>query len=141
MNNESVKKSILKLREDKGLTQEQVAVMMGVSRTSYQKIETGSTKLISDNVFKIADAMGTTPEEVVLGYLPIPEEGSILKDYRDMAESRYNRMMDEYERRIESLVNENIMLKEAHREDQRTMMNLQAILSRLEKKLDTGKND
>ena len=73
MDNNSVKDNISAIRRRNGLSQEAMAEKMGISRTAYRNIETGSTKLISDSIIKIAEILGTVPEELLLGY--IPEKG------------------------------------------------------------------
>ena len=54
MDNRSIKENILKLREERKLTQEHVADIMGITSNAYWGIETGKTQLISKRIFQIA---------------------------------------------------------------------------------------
>lgn len=70
MNNDSVKDNIRNFRKNQNLTQSEMADKLGISRTAYRNIENGETRLISDNVGKIAEILKMDTAELVLGYLP-----------------------------------------------------------------------
>ena len=53
-----------------GYTQESMAGKIGMSTNSYSQIERGKTVLVSKRLFDIAKALNTTPEELILGYVP-----------------------------------------------------------------------
>ena len=69
MDNSTVKRNILNIRESLGLSQEKMADRLDICRNTYRNIEKGSTKLISDAIPKIAELCGKSPEEIVLGYI------------------------------------------------------------------------
>ena len=48
------------LREDRDLTQTQVAKMLGMSQTGYSKYETGENDIPTDVLIKLADFYGTS---------------------------------------------------------------------------------
>lgn len=48
------------LREDRDLTQKQVAEMLGMSQTGYSKYETGENDIPTDILIKLADFYGTS---------------------------------------------------------------------------------
>ena len=48
------------LREDRDLTQTQVAKMLGMSQTGYSKYETGENDIPTTVLIKLADYYGTT---------------------------------------------------------------------------------
>ena len=51
---------IKELREEKGWTQEELAIKSGVSRNLIARLESGSLNSTStDTLFKLADALGT----------------------------------------------------------------------------------
>jgi transcriptional regulator with XRE-family HTH domain len=50
------------LREDKDLSQKQVAEMLGMSRTGYSKYETGENDVPTAILLKLADFYGTTTD-------------------------------------------------------------------------------
>ena len=50
------------LREDRDLTQTQVAKMLGMSQTGYSKYETGENDIPTAILIKLADFYGTTTD-------------------------------------------------------------------------------
>ena len=48
------------LREDRDLTQKQVAEMLGMSQTGYSKCETGENDIHTDILIKLANFYGTS---------------------------------------------------------------------------------
>lgn len=81
MDNLSIKKNIGDVRKEKKITQEELAQRTGMSRNSLREIEVGETRLISEKLTYIADALGVTPERLVLGYDP-DGNNEILSDIR-----------------------------------------------------------
>ena len=51
---------IRELREDRDLTQKQVAQMLGMSQTGYSKYETGENDVPTQVLLKLADFYNTT---------------------------------------------------------------------------------
>ena len=56
---------IKKLRKDKGITQEQLADNIGVSLMTVRRWEWGDTTPNSKMLIKLADTLGTTPENLL----------------------------------------------------------------------------
>ena len=50
------------LREDRDLTQKQIAQMLGMSQTGYSKYETGENDIPTSILIKLADFYGTTTD-------------------------------------------------------------------------------
>ena len=50
------------LREDRNLTQKQIAEMLGMSQTGYSKYETGENDIPTAILIKLADFYGTTTD-------------------------------------------------------------------------------
>lgn len=48
------------LREDRDLTQKQIAQMLGMSQTGYSKYETGENDIPTSVLIKLADFYGTS---------------------------------------------------------------------------------
>ena len=48
------------LREDKDLTQKEIAEMLGMSQTGYSKYETGENDIPTQILIKLADFYGTS---------------------------------------------------------------------------------
>lgn len=53
-------KRIRDLREDKDLSQKQIAQMLGMSQTGYSKYETGENDIPTHILIKLADFYGTS---------------------------------------------------------------------------------
>ena len=53
---------IRSLREDRDLTQTQIAQMLGMSQTGYSKYETGENDIPTAVLIKLADFYGTTTD-------------------------------------------------------------------------------
>ena len=53
-------KRIRDLREDRDLTQTQIAKMLGMSQTGYSKYETGENDIPTQILIKLADFYGTS---------------------------------------------------------------------------------
>ena len=141
MDNESIKKNLLKVRLEHNMSQEDMAEGLGVARNTYRSIEKGSTKLISDTVMKVADWAGMEPEEIVLGYMPSEEKGSQkLKDVRERFNLRVKAITDEYENRLELLRKENDMFKDLLKEKDENIRTLRSMVALLEKKSEDDKN-
>ena len=60
------------LREDKDLTQTQIAKMLGMSQTGYSKYETGENEIPTDILIKLARFYGTSID-YLLGETNNPE--------------------------------------------------------------------
>lgn len=53
------------LREDKDLTQKQLAEILGMSQTGYSKYETGENDIPTHILIKLADFYGTTIDYIL----------------------------------------------------------------------------
>lgn len=53
------------LREDRDLTQKQVAQMLGMSQTGYSKYETGENDIPTQVLIKLADFYGTSTDYIL----------------------------------------------------------------------------
>ena len=53
------------LREDRDLTQRQVAAMLGMSQTGYSKYETGENDIPTQVLIKLAKFYDTTPDYIL----------------------------------------------------------------------------
>lgn len=83
MDNKSIKENILRLREERGLTQEYVADCIGISLNAYWGIEKGKTSLISQRIDQIAKILNVSVSEIIFGYDAEKETISKLLDESD----------------------------------------------------------
>ena len=102
MDNARIKENIIRKRTEKGISQDEMAQRLEMSRNSYRNIEKGSTYVVSRHLKEIADILNITEEELVLGYKPAGVAGSL-----EEVRSHYSKISDElrqnYEERIAGL--------------------------------------
>lgn len=134
MDNISVKKNLENIRLSNNLSQEEMANVLGIARNTYRNIEKGGTKLISDTVMKVAEWADLTPEEVVLGYAPVEDRESLLRETRERLNGRIRTITDDYEAKLERLRSENELLKELLKQKDDNIRTLKSITAILEKK-------
>lgn len=102
MDNARIKENIIRKRTEKGISQDEMAQRLEMSRNSYRNIEKGSTYVVSRHLKEIADILNITEEELVLGYKPSEGAGSL-----EEVRSHYSKISDDlrqnYEERIAGL--------------------------------------
>lgn len=79
---EDIGKRIRRIRENKGLKQDEIAARAGISIQHYGNIERGQTKLSLEALVRIANALGVTTDQLLCGSSYRAKE--VLKD--DLAE-------------------------------------------------------
>ena len=99
MDNSSIKDKIRKVRKARKITQEELADRLDISLTAYRDLEKGSTNIVNANVIRLAELLGTSTEELFLGYRPVQAPGKLLEDVR----SEYGGKIESMERRIADL--------------------------------------
>ena len=140
MDNNSIKKNLLRLRQEHNLSQEEMADALGIARNTYRNIEKGGTKMISDTVMKVAEWAGISPEEVVLGYAPSEKSSARLKDVREQFNNRVKAVTDDYEMKLDRLRSENSLLKDLIKEKDDNIRTLKSMVTLLEKRLEDNKD-
>ena len=106
MDNSTIKENIRKRRKANKLTQEEMAHRLDISLTAYRDLEKGSTNIVNANVMKIAELLGTSTEELCLGYHPVQAPGKVLEDIRSEYGGRFTvmeRRIADLEKLVESL--------------------------------------
>lgn len=68
MNDYNFGNFVCKLREEKGLTQADIAEQLGVTAAAVSKWENGSSKPRVEVLFKLAEILGVRPEELMAGH-------------------------------------------------------------------------
>ena len=99
MDNISIKDNIRKIRKAHKLTQEEMALQLGISITAYRDFEKGNTSILNGNVVKMAELLDTPTEEFVLGYRPSQIESMNLQEIQ----AEYTDKIEILERRIKDL--------------------------------------
>lgn len=70
-------KTIKAIREEKGLTQQQVAELVTMHRSNYSKVESGDRDLSIDAINKVAKYFGMTIDELVNFNGKVPNEVTV----------------------------------------------------------------
>ena len=65
-----VLENIRRIRTSNGYSQDQMADLMDVERTTYNNFETGKTRLYSKSFSRFASVMGMSEEEIIFGEKP-----------------------------------------------------------------------
>ena len=128
MDNSTIKDNIRRMRKASRLTQEEMALQLGMSLTAYRDLEKGSTSILNSNLHKIASLLDTPTEEIVLGYRPSQMEGADLKE----VQQEYSDRISVLERRIGDLEKLTHSLEE-------TIRSKNEIISMLKKRLGEDK--
>lgn len=124
MDNTTIKDNIRKIRKTRRMTQEEMALRLGISITAYRDLEKGNTSILNSNVYKIADLLDTPAEEIVLGYRPSQMEGTSLQE----VQQEYSGKIETLNRRILDLEKLVLYLEE-------TIESKSEIISMLKKRL------
>lgn len=106
------------------MTQEDMAARLDISLTAYRDLERGSTNIMNANIFKIAELLEISVEELILGYMPVQAKGIQVEDVR----AEYGGQITVMERRISDLEKLVSSLEE-------TIITKNEIISMLKKKL------
>ena len=93
----TVKENIRTIREEAGLTQKETALRMGISRTSFRKLEKAGTSVISPQVYRFAQVTDVPMERIILGDEALSQKSLMQeKNY----EERLRAQRDDYEERL-----------------------------------------
>lgn len=106
MDNHSIKDNIRRIRKNRKLTQEDVALRLGISLTAYRDLERGSTAIMNGNIHKLAEELETSPEEIVLGYKPSQQAAKTLEEMTGKYQSRMTlleKQVEDQEKLIKTL--------------------------------------
>lgn len=84
-------KTIKAIREEKGMTQQQIAELVNMHRSNYSKVESGDRDLSIDAINKVAQYFGMTIDELVNfdGNIPTEvtvEDKSLMEQVKMIAE-------------------------------------------------------
>ncbi len=89
-----VGRRILKLREDQGWTQEQLADRAGLSQNFIACVERGEKGLGSESIIKISRALGTTTDHLLTGAITQAETDHIQALFASMDDVQREAVID-----------------------------------------------
>lgn len=93
----SIGDNIKRLREEKGMTQQQIADLVNMHRSNYSKVEGGQRELFIKALNKIARYFGVSLDQLVNGDGSLPEE-VVLEDTNTLEQVRLIQELNEEER-------------------------------------------
>lgn len=86
MNIELLRRNIREQRKSLGLTQEEMARKLGISRQAYNNIEQGKTIMINRKLPRIADHLCVSVDHLLLGYDPAPDASTLRQELHEKEE-------------------------------------------------------
>lgn len=116
MDDNSIKEIISILREQKGISQTEMASRIGVDRNTYRNLEKGDTRLLSPHLESIARELGTSPERLILGVELPGQNPFLVNEGKEAADKRL--------RKIELLYSDKIIALEKEIADLRSMVSI-----------------
>ena len=137
MDNHSIKDNIRRIRKTRKLTQEDVALRLGISLTAYRDLERGNTAIVNGNLSRLAEEFETSPEELVLGYKPLQQSSKILEDMKGQYKSRVSLL----EKQVEDLEKLVRTLEETIASKNEIIENQKEIITMLKKELGKAKEN
>ena len=134
MDDSSIKLNIFKFRTALGLSQREMAQKLGISLTAYRKIEVGKTRILNENIEKLASAAGTSVSKLVNGFEPSPEPEN-LEDARNAFQRKLSEMEEGYLKTIAALKEEIRLLRERLADKEAVIETDKKLIARYEKEL------
>ena len=103
---------IMQKRKEKGYTQEELAELLGISNGHLSCVERGCYLPTTQNLFKLCDILGETPNYYLIGELSVKRETNIIsliktlpESYQIAIESSVKSLVDAYTTEIQNLTN------------------------------------
>ncbi|MBR5834076.1 MAG: helix-turn-helix transcriptional regulator [Bacteroidales bacterium] len=137
MDNNSIKDNIRRIRKTRKLTQEDVALRLGISLTAYRDLERGSTAIMNGNLSRLAEEFDTSTEELVLGYKPSQQASRTLEEVKGQYQSRVCLL----EKQVEDLEKLVRTLEETIASKNEIIENNKEIITMLKKELGKAKEN
>ena len=137
MDNHSIKDNIRRIRKTRKLTQEDVALRLGISLTAYRDLERGNTAIVNGNLCRLAEEFETSPEELVLGYKPSQQAGRTLEEVTGQYKSRVT-LLEKQVKDMEKLIK---TLEETIASKNEIIENNKEIITMLKKELGKAKEN
>lgn len=137
MDNNSIKDNIRRIRKNRRLTQEDVALRLGISLTAYRDLERGSTNIVNGNIIRLAEEFETSTEELVLGYKPSQQTSKTLEEMAGRYQSRVSLL----EKQVEDMDKLIKTLEETIASKNEIIENNKEIITMLKKELGKAKEN
>lgn len=133
MDEKSILENISRTRKKYGFTKKAVFEGAGISKVSYYALAKGKTRILNANIYKIADFLGVSTEELILGYKPDPDSSGLLAQMKTEYGEKKNTLISSYEEKLKAGARENSTLQalvDSQKETIRTQEEIIAMLRR-----------
>lgn len=97
----SIKHTIYFRRRMLGISQDEMASRLGIDRNTYGNLETGKTRIINRHMHAIAEQLGSSLEELLLGYQPVDPE-TIMHEGDLTYDAKIQTLITGYETQLEA---------------------------------------
>lgn len=139
MDDATIKNSMRSIRENLGISQEEMALRVGISTTAYRALESGGTRIMNGHMEDIAKAAGVSLSRLVNGYEPINSAEAGLDDLRIGYENQMDAMRKNHAKEMQVLRKENEQLREKLDLTEKLLKTTQMLLERMQKEEKTKK--
>ena len=135
MDEKSIKDNIRMFRLRRGLSQEEVAEALHISRVSYSNLEGGNVRIIHEKVRLLAKFFGVALEELLLGYSPDPDAAGLLQTTKEGYDVKFKTLQKEFDDRIEGKSAELAALRSLAASQQKTIETQEEIIQMLKSRI------
>lgn len=133
MDEKTVKQTLLRLRKENRYSQLKIANLLGISRNAYRNLECGTTRIVNENIEKVAELTGTTKEEILLGYKPVRDVREEIIHVRDHFAELAEAERSQHEARVAALEQEIAFQQELIASLKKNISALEAYIRSLER--------
>ena len=135
MDEQSIKDNIRMYRLRRGLSQEEVAEALHISRVSYSNLESGDVRIINAKVRLLAGYFGIDLEELLLGYTPDPDASGRLRAAVTGYDVKFKQLQREFDGRLEDKAAELATLRTLVATQEKTIETQEEIIRMLKSKI------
>lgn len=124
---DSINRNIRWIRKGYHMTQAEMAVALGISKSAYRDIENGSTRYINEIVFRLAEWSGIPAEEVVFGEKFSAIHNNRISIIREWYERQLDKKAEETKLQLDALNKQICHLRELINEKDQTISYLKTM--------------
>ena len=135
MDDNSIRENISHAYKKQGFTQKAVADAIGISTVSLHALESGPTRILNENIYKIADFLGISAEELILGYKPDPKIAGRMEQMKVDYGEKTRSLVSGYEEKLGSSARENTTLQALVESQKETIRNQEEIIAMLRRRI------
>ena len=135
MDERSITLNLQLLRLRRGLTQDNVAEAAGITRVAYSHLETGKVKILNRKISRIAEILGVSLEELLLGYQPEPDASGRLHELSAGYDEKYRNTLREFDNRLEEKTSEIATLRSLTESQKKTIATQEEIIQMLRRRI------